>query len=65
MRETARVETVEETINDNELSYNGIEDDTKIDTNTIPPKTTNNSKSNTTYNPMVNEPDSDTIIPSY
>ena len=65
MRETVRVETVEETITDNELSYTSTEEDTETNTKATPPKTTDNSQSNNKYNPMVDAPDPDIITPSY
>ena len=42
IREIVRAVTVEETITNNESSYTSTEEDTKTDTNSIPPKTTDN-----------------------
>ena len=64
MRVKIRVETVEETIIDDELSYNSTDVDTKTSIEATP-ETTDNSQSITTYNPMADAPDPDIITRSY
>ena len=65
MREKVIVATVEETITDDESSYTSEEENDQIDTDTIPPETTNKSQSKPTYNPMADVPNLYIITPSY
>ena len=64
MRDKVRVETVEETITNDELSYTSTEEDIKTNTKATP-ETTHNSQNTTTYNPMADALDLDIIIPLY